>query len=269
MNNNKKTYKTNSLSSSQPPPTKLKIITNGNGMTAVPVNGKVRGRPPKPSASTSDALDVFTFVSKFSWYLIQLLRTHLQEQTMFTKCLPLLLYWILEMQRPNGAKSSKESLASPTKGYGSYKQLSQNQKLYPASTSASTSTSTSSSSASASSSNNKSGSSSNNVNNNNNSTSNNNNSDNRSSGSIVKTASVKRNSPTNTHQPARSFQYESFHVFNWDEYLLVSIACAVFSSFRKSFKQLFLCFRKRIVRLRRSNVSNKQQSRHRMSSKLV
>lgn len=61
MNNNKKSHKTNS--NDKPPPTKLKIITNGNGITAVPVNGKVRGRPPKQSTSTSDALDVFTFVS--------------------------------------------------------------------------------------------------------------------------------------------------------------------------------------------------------------
>lgn len=99
-------------------------------------------------------------------------------------------------------------MASSSKGYGSYKQL--NQKVYPASSSSSSTSSNSKSN------------SSNSVNNNNNSTSKNNNSENRSSGSIVKTASVKRNSPTNAHQPARSFQYESFHVFDWDDYLKVS-----------------------------------------------
>ncbi|XP_055308369.1 polycomb protein Scm-like [Sitodiplosis mosellana] len=166
MNNSKKSHKGNNLSSPPQPPTKLKIITNGNGMTAIPVNGKVRGRPPKQTSSTkTNPLDVFTF-------------------------------------RPNGAKSSKESnTASSSKSYGSYKQLTQNQKVYPSS---STSNSKSSGSNSV---------------NNNNSTSKNNNNENRSSGSIVKTAMVKRNSPTNAHQPARSFQYESFHVFNWDEYL--------------------------------------------------
>lgn len=60
MNNNKKSHKLNNLSS-PPPPTKLKIITNGNGMTAVPVNGKVRARQSKTNAT--DAMDVFTFVS--------------------------------------------------------------------------------------------------------------------------------------------------------------------------------------------------------------
>lgn len=60
MNNNKKSHKLNNLSS-PPPPTKLKIITNGNGMTAVPVNGKFRGRQSKTNAT--DAMDVFTFVS--------------------------------------------------------------------------------------------------------------------------------------------------------------------------------------------------------------
>lgn len=98
-------------------------------------------------------------------------------------------------------------MASSSKGYGSYKQL--NQKVYPATSSSSSSNSKSSSS--------------NSVNNNNNSTSKNNNSENRSSGSIVKTASVKRSSPINAHQPARSFQYESFHVFDWDDYLKVSV----------------------------------------------
>lgn len=106
------------------------------------------------------------------------------------------------IQRPNGAKSNKESTASSSKSYGSYKQLTQNQKVYPSSSSGKSS-------------------GSNSVNNNN-STSKNNNNENRSSGSIVKTATVKRNSPTNVHQPARSFQYESFHVFNWDEYLKVN-----------------------------------------------
>lgn len=61
MNNSKKSHKGNHLSS--PPPTKLKIITNGNGMTAIPVNGKVRGRPPKHTTNASNPLDVFTFVS--------------------------------------------------------------------------------------------------------------------------------------------------------------------------------------------------------------
>lgn len=107
-------------------------------------------------------------------------------------------------------------MASSSKGYGSYKQLSQHQKLYPASSSSSSSSSSPSSSSKSN--------SSNSVNNNN-STSKNNNNENRSSGSIVKTATVKRNSPTNAaHQPARSFQYESFHVFDWDEYLKVSIS---------------------------------------------
>lgn len=101
-------------------------------------------------------------------------------------------------------------MASSSKGYGSYKQLSQNQKVHTAASSSSTSSPSSNSKSS----------SSNSVNNNN-STSKNNNSENRSSGSIVKTATVKRNSPTNTHT-ARSFQYESFHVFDWDDYLEVS-----------------------------------------------
>lgn len=60
MNNNKKSHKLKN--SSLPPPTKIKIITNGNGMTAVPVNGKMRGRPSKHNATATDALDVFTFV---------------------------------------------------------------------------------------------------------------------------------------------------------------------------------------------------------------
>lgn len=41
-------------------------------------------------------------------------------------------------------------------------------------------------------------------------------------GSIGKTFGLKRNSPS-IHQSARSFQYESFHVFDWREYLIVSI----------------------------------------------
>lgn len=57
MNNSKKSR----LSSL--PPTKLKIITNGNGMSAIPVNVKVRGRPPKHATTATNALDVFTFVS--------------------------------------------------------------------------------------------------------------------------------------------------------------------------------------------------------------
>lgn len=61
MNNSKKSHKTNNTS--QQPPTKLKIITNGNGMTAIPVNGKVRGRPPKQTPAATNPLDVFTFVS--------------------------------------------------------------------------------------------------------------------------------------------------------------------------------------------------------------
>lgn len=69
MNNNTKKSQKSSCQSPPPPPTKLKIITNGNGMTAVPVNGKVRGRSTKePTSTTSnntDALDVFTFVSFF------------------------------------------------------------------------------------------------------------------------------------------------------------------------------------------------------------
>lgn len=72
-NNSKKSHK--SSCQSPPPPTKLKIITNGNGLTAVPVNGKMRGgrsskqeQKATPAASTTtttatNALDVFTFVS--------------------------------------------------------------------------------------------------------------------------------------------------------------------------------------------------------------
>lgn len=81
----------------------------------------------------------------------------------------------------------------------------------------------------------------NSVNNNNNSTSKNNNenslrhtnSNGIASGSIVKTASVKRNIPisTQTHHAARTFQYESFHVFDWDAYLIVSYHCYLFEYF--------------------------------------
>lgn len=60
MNNSKKSHKTNNLT--PPPPTKLKIIANGNGLTAIPVNGKVRGRPPKQAPTVTNPLDVFTFV---------------------------------------------------------------------------------------------------------------------------------------------------------------------------------------------------------------
>lgn len=67
MNNNKKSHKSSSLS----PPTKIKIITNGNGMSTISVNGKVRGRSSKPSTSTSDALDVFTFVSEYFEYILR------------------------------------------------------------------------------------------------------------------------------------------------------------------------------------------------------
>lgn len=123
-------------------------------------------------------------------------------------------------QRANGTKSNKESsTASSSKSYGSYKQLTQNQKVYPSSSTSSNSKSSGSNSV-----------------NNNNSTSKNNNNENRSSGSIVKTASVKRNSPTNA-QPARSFQYESFHVFNWDEYLKVG-TFLLFKLFHKKNKRL-------------------------------
>lgn len=63
MNNSKKSHKGSNLSS--PPPTKLKIITNGNGLAAIPVNGKVRGRSSKQTSNAkTDPLDVFTFVSK-------------------------------------------------------------------------------------------------------------------------------------------------------------------------------------------------------------
>lgn len=40
-------------------------------------------------------------------------------------------------------------------------------------------------------------------------------------GSIGKSFGLKRNSPS-IHQSARSFQYESFHVFDWRDYLIVS-----------------------------------------------
>lgn len=76
--------------------------------------------------------------------------------------------------------------------------------------------------------------------NNNNSTSKNNNNENRSSGSIVKTATVKRNSPTNAHQPVRSFQYESFHVFNWDDYLKVKAFICVLKNGEKMLIQCIL-----------------------------
>lgn len=42
-------------------------------------------------------------------------------------------------------------------------------------------------------------------------------------GSIGKSFGLKRNSPS-IHQSARSFQYESFHVFDWRDYLIVSIS---------------------------------------------
>lgn len=137
-------------------------------------------------------------------------------------------------------------MASSSKGYGSYKQL--NQKLHPTSSSS-----------------NSKSSSSNSVNNNN-STKNNNN-ENRSSGSIVKTATVKRSSPTNTHQPARSFQYESFHVFNWDEYLEVSMNDAV--AFRTKQLIVLIYFRKRTVRPHHQSVSNRLWIHRVTSSKLA
>lgn len=45
-------------------------------------------------------------------------------------------------------------------------------------------------------------------------------------GSIGKSFGLKRNSPS-IHQSARSFQYESFHVFDWRDYLIVSIHCPI------------------------------------------
>lgn len=72
MNNSKKSHKTNDLSSQ--PSTKLKIITNSNGMTAIPVNGKARGRPPKHNSTVTNALDVFTFVSLFDFVFVSVSR---------------------------------------------------------------------------------------------------------------------------------------------------------------------------------------------------
>lgn len=66
------------------------------------------------------------------------------------------------------------------------------------------------------------------VYNNNNSTSKNNNehsersADSRHSGHGSKATALKRSSPVSTHA-ARTFQYESFHVFDWDEYLEVGM----------------------------------------------
>lgn len=67
MNNSKKSNKTIDLSSSPPPPTKLKIITNGNGIsTAIPANGKFRNRSSKNVLPAAETLDVYEFVSCFS-----------------------------------------------------------------------------------------------------------------------------------------------------------------------------------------------------------
>lgn len=64
MNNSKKSHKTIDLSTTPPPSTKLKIITNGNGIsTAIPSNGKVRGRPTKNVLPAADTIDVYEFVS--------------------------------------------------------------------------------------------------------------------------------------------------------------------------------------------------------------
>lgn len=124
-------------------------------------------------------------------------------------------------QKANGSKANN---ASTSKGYTSVKQqqqqqLKQNQKSSASPIPSPRLTNNSS------------------VNNNNNSTSKNNNSvrfagessskcsssssNGSGTGSILKTSSVKRTSPTNTHPAPRSFQYESFHVFDWDEYLQV------------------------------------------------
>lgn len=72
-----------------------------------------------------------------------------------------------------------------------------------------------------------------NLNNNNNNNTNKNNNSGRSetaavSGSITKTFSLKRNSPTISSSHHRSFQYESFHVFDWHDYLIVSSGCCRF-----------------------------------------
>lgn len=67
MNNSKKSHKhiDLTLSSSSPPPTKLKIITNGNGIsTAIPANGnKFRSRTTKNVLPAAETLDVYEFVS--------------------------------------------------------------------------------------------------------------------------------------------------------------------------------------------------------------
>lgn len=63
MNINKKSHKLSDSSSSQPP-TKLKIITNGNGYsTAIPANGKYRGRTSKTVLPAANTLASFSYVS--------------------------------------------------------------------------------------------------------------------------------------------------------------------------------------------------------------
>lgn len=77
MNNSKKSHKhidlTSTLSSSPPlPPTKLKIITNGNGIsTAIPANGnKFRSRTTKNVLPAAETLDVYEFVSGSKFLMV-------------------------------------------------------------------------------------------------------------------------------------------------------------------------------------------------------
>lgn len=126
------------------------------------------------------------------------------------------------------------------------------------------------------------------VNNNNNSTNKNNNnqarlgSGNESGGSstsiggsIGKSFGLKRHSPS-IHASARSFQYESFHVFDWRDYLIVStivnhpsfLSRIPILRFISAFFFLFVC-RKQVAKQHRQNVLNRHLTRRQMNLKLA
>lgn len=245
MNNSSKSHKDITLPIGST--NKLKIITNGNGTSSVITtsttsNGKNRNRSSKNILPAASTLELFTYVSFCN------MRSMCKNENVTSSSINGSEISHITTQRLNGSKSgatsdhngststtlklSKSSLKpmfSSGGGSGSgstsstvAKQIAtqqlmlskhQQRQLKPNSEN------------------------SNSVNNNNNSTNKNNNnqarlgggndSGNSSSsigGSIGKSFGLKRNSPS-IHQSARSFQYESFHVFDWRDYLIVSINC--------------------------------------------
>lgn len=194
-------------------------------------------------------------------------------------------------QRANGTKTNKDLNASSSSSSSKNQKPSKHNQKQNSSLST-PATASSSKTSSRSTSNNSS------VYNNNNSTSKNNNSENNTrsagessrntsnstnsnnsgsngAGSISKTTAVKRSSPVSSTHSARTFQYESFHVFDWDEYLEVCVFSLSlfeyflfkFSSYSNDFFSRF--YRKQTAKLAHPNALSKPSIRRPTSSKLA